>query len=63
MSESLSKNAMREVLSFLFRHWRREKWLVVWVAVSMIVATAADLLMPVYSGKLVDAIAMHAAAH
>ena len=54
---------MREVLSFLFRHWRREKWLVVWVAVSMIVATAADLLMPVYSGKLVDAIAMHAAAH
>ncbi|HEY1744601.1 MAG TPA: ABC transporter ATP-binding protein [Granulicella sp.] len=54
---------MREVLSFLFRHWRREKWLVVWVAVSMIVATAADLLMPVYSGKLVDAIATHAAGH
>jgi ATP-binding cassette subfamily B protein len=63
MSENLSKNAMREVLSFLFRHWRREKWLVVWVAVSMIVATAADLLMPVYSGKLVDAIATHAAGH
>ena len=53
---------MREVLAFLFRHWRRDKWLAVWVALSMIVATAADLLMPVYSGKLVDAIAMHAAA-
>ncbi len=51
---------MREVLAFLFRHWQREKWLVVWVALCMIVATAADLLMPVYSGKLVDAIAMHA---
>jgi ATP-binding cassette, subfamily B, bacterial len=61
MSESPSKNAMREVLAFLFRHWRREKWLVVWVALCMIVATAADLLLPVYSGKLVDAIAVHAA--
>jgi ATP-binding cassette subfamily B protein len=61
MSESSSKNAMREVLAFLFRHWRREKWLVVGVALCMIVATAADLLMPVYAGKLVDVIAMHAA--
>ena len=60
MSKTSSKNAMREVLTFLFRHWQREKWLVVWVALCMIVATAADLLMPVYSGKLVDAIAMHA---
>src|ERR1700744_4220256 len=63
MNENLSKNAIREVLSFLFRHWRREKWLVVWVALSMIVATGADLLMPVYSGKLVDAVATHAAGH
>ena len=63
MSESSSKNAIREVLAFLFRHWRREKWLVVWVALCMIVATAADLLLPVYSGKLVDAIAVHAAGY
>ena len=47
MSKSLNKNAMREVLAFLFRHWRREKWLVLWVALCMIMATAADLLMPV----------------
>jgi ATP-binding cassette subfamily B protein len=62
MSESSSKNKMREVLAFLFRHWRREKWLVGWVALCMIVATAADLLMPVYAGKLVDAISIHVAA-
>ncbi len=62
MSQSLNKNAMREVLGFLFRHWQREKWLVVWVALCMIVATAADLLMPLYSGRLVDAVAMHAEA-
>jgi len=59
MSKSLNKNAMREVLAFLFRHWRREKWLVLWVALCMIMATAADLLMPVYSGRLVDAVAVH----
>jgi ATP-binding cassette subfamily B protein len=62
MSKGSNKSAMREVLAFLFRHWRGEKWLVVWVALCMIVATAADLLLPVYSGRLVDAIAMHAAA-
>jgi ATP-binding cassette, subfamily B, bacterial len=62
MSKSLSKSTMREVLAFLFRHWRSEKWLVVWVTLCMIGATAADLLLPVYSGRLVDAVAMHAAA-
>jgi ATP-binding cassette, subfamily B, bacterial len=62
MSEGAGKNAIGEVLGFLFRHWRREKWLVIWIALCMIAATAADLLMPVYSGRLVDAIAMHAAA-
>jgi ATP-binding cassette subfamily B protein len=62
MSKGLNQNAMREVLAFLLRHWRREKWLVVWVCICMIAATAADLLMPVYSGRLVDAVATHAVA-
>src|ERR1700757_3437933 len=62
MNKRLDQNAIREVLAFLFRHWRREKWLVVWVALCMIVATTADLLMPVYSGRLVDAVALHASA-
>jgi ATP-binding cassette subfamily B protein len=63
MSESSGKGAMREVLAFLFRHWRREKLLVVWVSLCMIAATVSDLLLPVYSGKLVDAVAIHPAAH
>src|SRR5580698_7765168 len=62
MSESSSKNALRKVLTFLFHHWWHEKWLAAWLALCMSVATAADLLMPVYAGKLVDAIGMHAAA-
>src|SRR5579863_4073569 len=63
MSKDSSKGAMLEVLRFLFRHWRRERWLVAWVALSMMVATGADLLMPVYSGKLVDSLATQGTVH
>lgn len=62
MTAISSKNSLPKVLAFLFHHWRRERWLPVWVALCMTVATGADLLMPVYAGRLVDAIAMHAAA-
>ncbi len=54
-----NQNVMREVLAFLLRHWRREAWLVTGVACSMVVATIADLFMPVFAGRMVDAIAMH----
>jgi ATP-binding cassette subfamily B protein len=54
---------MRDVLSFLFRHWRREAWLVAGIALSMMIATIADLFMPVFAGRMVDAVAMHAGTH
>jgi len=56
-----SRNVVREVLAFLMRHWRREAWCVAGIAVSMLVATGADLLLPVFSGRLVDAVASGAA--
>ena len=56
-------NVIRDVLAFLLRHWRREAWLVAGVAFSMIVATIADLFMPVFAGRMVDAIAMHNGTH
>src|ERR1700735_2738282 len=56
-------NVIRDVLAFLLRHWRREAWLVTGVAFSMIVATIADLFMPVFAGRMVDAIAMHTTTH
>ncbi|MFP5227087.1 MAG: ABC transporter transmembrane domain-containing protein, partial [Acidobacteriota bacterium] len=52
-----SQNVVRDVLAFLMRHWRREAWCVAGVAGSMAVATGADLLLPIYSGHLVDAVA------
>jgi ATP-binding cassette subfamily B protein len=55
-----SNHAMRDVLTFLFRHWRREAWLVAGVAGAMLAATVADLFMPLFAGRLVDAVAVHA---
>ena len=57
------QNVMRIVLAFLLRHWRREAWLVAGVACSMVVATIADLFMPVFAGRMVDAVAMHTSTH
>jgi ATP-binding cassette, subfamily B, bacterial len=62
MNKFLRKNAMREVLAFLFRHWRREASVVTGIALSMALATAADLLLPIFSGQLVDAVASHGIA-
>jgi ATP-binding cassette, subfamily B, bacterial len=59
MYKLFRKNAIREVLGFLFRHWRREAAVVTGTALSMAVATVADLFLPVFSGRLVDAIASH----
>src|SRR5580704_297550 len=61
LAERKSRNVVREVLAFLMRHWRREAWCVAGIAVSMLVATGADLLLPVFSGRLVDAVATGAA--
>lgn len=48
---------MLTVLTFLLRHWRREWPVVAGTALSMAAATLADLLLPVFSGRLVDAVA------
>ena len=48
---------MQEVLAFLMRHWRREAGCVTGIALGMAIATSADLLLPIYSGHLVDAVA------
>ncbi len=56
-SKSVTRKTIVEVLAFLLRHWKRRPGTVFLIAVSMVVATAADLLLPVYSGRLVDAVA------
>lgn len=49
--------AIRVVLPFVFRHWRNQPWRCATVAGGLLGATIADLLMPLFSGRLVDAVA------
>jgi ATP-binding cassette subfamily B protein len=51
-----NSNAISEVLLFLYGYWKREWKIAVGVAISMVIATLADLFLPAYSGRLVDAI-------
>ena len=52
-----SGDATRDVLRFTFRHWRAEPRYVALIVVTMMVSTLADVFMPVFAGRLVDAIA------
>src|SRR5260370_8451523 len=56
MPRLLNNNAMAEVLAFLYGHWKREWKTVFAIAFSMAIATVADLFLPVFSGRLIDAI-------
>jgi ATP-binding cassette subfamily B protein len=56
-AKSVSRQAILNVLAFLLRRWKRQARTVCLIAISMSLATIADLLLPVFSGWLVDAIA------
>jgi ATP-binding cassette subfamily B protein len=47
----------RDVLAFSFKHWARQKPMVAFIAVGVLLMTLADVLLPVYVGRLIDAIA------
>jgi ATP-binding cassette subfamily B protein len=53
--------AIRLVLPFAFRHWLSQPLLAAATAGGFVGATIADLLMPVFSGRLVDAMILGAA--
>src|SRR5437762_12707529 len=48
--------AIRVVIPFVFRHWLEQPARAAAVAGGLLGATAADLLMPLFSGRLVDAL-------
>ena len=54
-------DAIRSVLAFTFRHWRKQPALVSTIALSMTGATLADIFIPLYAGHLIDALASAAA--
>src|SRR5436305_9496787 len=52
--------AIRVVLPFVFRHWLDQPVRVAIVAGGLLGATVADLFMPLFSGRLVDALTLGA---
>ncbi len=55
--DAARKEPFRAVLGFTYRHWARAPRSVASVVATVMVATAADLFMPLYAGRLVDAVA------
>jgi ATP-binding cassette, subfamily B, bacterial len=47
----------RDVLAFSFNHWARQKPRVTLIASGVLLMTLADVLLPVYVGRLIDALA------
>jgi ATP-binding cassette subfamily B protein len=49
-------DAFRQVLGFTFRHWARQPKRIALIAGIVMVATIAEVLVPMFSGRIVDAI-------
>lgn len=50
--------AFRNVLGYTFSHWRSQPLRLTLMIIGMLLATAADVLTPLYSGRLVDALSL-----
>jgi len=59
--ETKGGDSTRDVLRFTFRHWRGHPGYVALIVATMMISTLADVFMPVFAGRLVDAIAAGAA--
>lgn len=53
--------AFRSVFGFTAKHWRRQPGRLLAIALAVLLSTLADVLTPLYSGRLVDAVASGAA--
>ncbi|MCT7378460.1 ABC transporter ATP-binding protein [Chelativorans salis] len=58
---ALRGNAFRSVFKFTGAHWRRQPGRLALIVGAVLVSTSADVLTPLYSGRLVDAVARGAA--
>ncbi|MBW8908476.1 MAG: ABC transporter ATP-binding protein, partial [Mesorhizobium sp.] len=58
----LRASAFRSVLGFTLSHWRRQPWRLSFIMGAFLLSTLADVLTPLYSGRLVDAVASSAGA-
>ena len=61
-SRKQGAQALRKVLSFTLSHWGRRKGLAGAVALGMCLSTLTEVVVPVFAGQLVDALALGAGA-
>jgi len=54
--------SFKDVLGFTFRHWAAQPWRILAIVLAVLLSTLADVLTPLYAGKLVDAVASGAAS-
>ncbi|MGY6269748.1 ABC transporter ATP-binding protein [Achromobacter denitrificans] len=57
----LRGQAFRDVLGFTFRYWRAQPWRTALIVMLALMSAAADVLTPLYAGRLIDAVASGAA--
>ena len=53
----LRGHAFRNVLGFTFRHWAKQPWRICAITALVLLSALADVLTPMFAGRLVDAIA------
>ena len=49
--------AFKDVLGFTFRHWREQPWRILLIILLVLLSATADVLTPMFAGRLVDAVA------
>ena len=58
----MSKVRLTDVWAYVWRYWRRFPLLVAGLVVGMLIATIADVLLPVFAGRMIDALTVEEAA-
>lgn len=56
-SRSRAAEPLRTVFAFVVRRWMGHRLMVAGIILAMLAATAADLCLPIFAGRLVDAVA------
>jgi len=62
MSESPSRDPFRLVFAFCLAQWRRQIKLTVAIVIAMLLATVCESVIPLFAGRLVDALTLNTGA-
>jgi len=54
--------AFKDVLGFTFQHWGEQPWRILLIVALVLLSAAADVLTPLFAGRLIDAVAAGGAA-